>query len=61
MLAMQQLHEQQVQSWPQHRPSIGPPQLSGDGIQIVVNDVDHVTADKKRASKQKQQEQGRIA
>ena len=46
--------QQQQQNWPQqqqqqqqgpqqhHRPSIGPPQLSlGDGIQIVVDDVDH--------------------
>ena len=48
------LQQQQQQNWPQqqqqqqqgpqqhHRPSIGPPQLSlGDGIQIVVDDVDH--------------------
>ena len=40
----QQQQQQQQQQGPQqhHRPSIGPPQLSlGDGIQIVVDDVDH--------------------
>ena len=53
-IQQQLLLQQQQQNWPQqqqqqqqgpqqhHRPSIGPPQLSlGDGIQIVVDDVDH--------------------
>ena len=54
-LLLQQQQQKQQQNWPQqqqqqqqqgpqqhHRPSIGPPQLSlGDGIQIVVDDVDH--------------------
>ena len=55
LLLQQQQQQKQQQNWPQqqqqqqqqgpqqhHRPSIGPPQLSlGDGIQIVVDDVDH--------------------
>ena len=55
LLLQQQQQQQQQQNWPQQqqqqqqqgpqqhqRPSIGLPQLSlGDGIQIVVDDVDH--------------------
>ena len=56
-LQIQQIHEQQQQqqNWAQqqHRPSMGHSQLSGDGIQIVVNDVDHI--DKQRAKQQQNQ------
>ena len=56
-IQQQQLHEQQQQqNWAQqqqHRPSMGHQQLSGDGIQIVVNDVDHF--DKPRSKQQQNQ------
>ena len=57
-IQQQQLHEQQQQqqNWSQqqqHRPSMGHQQLSGDGIQIVVNDVDHF--EKPRSNQQQNQ------